>query len=138
MVFWGYFTTGASKNCLSVKESNLVPSEMEERVICFSIHGCRAFIAAFLSFFAAQVAKVFTHYYITREWDMTRLVGSGGMPSSHTALVMGLTMATGVMQGTNSPFFAISLVFSLIVSYSNGYCVPSLLYIGIINDTVHS
>lgn len=47
---------------------------------------------------------------------MTRLVGSGGMPSSHTSLVMGLTMAIGVMQGTSSPFFAISLVFSLIVS----------------------
>lgn len=93
---------------------------MKGRLICFCVHGCRAFIAAFLSFFAAQVAKVFTHYYITREWDMTRLVGSGGMPSSHTALVMGLTMATGVMQGTNSPFFAISLVFSLIVSYLNG------------------
>lgn len=38
------------------------------------------------------------------------------MPSSHTALVMGLTTALGVIQGTNSPFFAIALVFSLVVS----------------------
>ena len=56
-------------------------------------------MAAFLGFFFAQVAKVFTHHFITREWDLTRLVGSGGMPSSHTALVMGLTTALGVLQG---------------------------------------
>jgi acid phosphatase family membrane protein YuiD len=39
------------------------------------------------------------------------------MPSSHTALVMGLTTAIGVLQGTNTPWFAIALVFSLIVMY---------------------
>lgn len=46
-----------------------------------------AFVAAFLGFFFAQSAKVFTHYYTERKWDFTRLVSSGGMPSSHTALV---------------------------------------------------
>lgn len=76
-----------------------------------------AFVAAFLGFFFAQSAKVFTHYYTERKWDFTRLISSGGMPSSHTALVMGLTTAIGVLQGTNSPMFAISLVFSLIVMY---------------------
>jgi acid phosphatase family membrane protein YuiD len=80
---------------------------------------CSAFVAAFLGFFFAQVAKVFTHHYITREWDLTRLVGSGGMPSSHTSLVMGLTTALGIINGTSSPYFAIALVFSLIVSTSN-------------------
>lgn len=46
-----------------------------------------AFVAAFLGFFFAQSAKVFTHYYTERKWDFTRLVSSGGMPSSHTGLV---------------------------------------------------
>lgn len=46
-----------------------------------------AFVAAFLGFFFAQSAKVFTHYYTERKWDFTRLISSGGMPSSHTALV---------------------------------------------------
>ena len=46
-----------------------------------------AFVAAFLGFFFAQSAKVFTHFYTERKWDFTRLVSSGGMPSSHTALV---------------------------------------------------
>ncbi len=48
-----------------------------------------AFVAAFLGFFFAQSAKVFTHFYTERKWDFTRLVSSGGMPSSHTALVSG-------------------------------------------------
>jgi uncharacterized protein len=85
-------------------------------------------VAAFLGFFCAQVAKVFTHHFITREWDLTRLVGSGGMPSSHTALVMGLTTALGVLQGTNSPFFAIALVFSLIVSHRIG-CIEGSCFL---------
>lgn len=76
-----------------------------------------AFIAAFFGFLFAQSAKLFTHYYIERVWDISRLVSSGGMPSSHTALVMGLTTAIGVLQGTNTPWFAIALVFSLIVMY---------------------
>jgi uncharacterized protein len=76
-----------------------------------------AFVAAFLGFLFAQTAKVFTHYYIESKWDFLKLVSSGGMPSSHTALVMGLTTAIGVLQGTNTPWFAIALVFSLIVMY---------------------
>lgn len=70
-----------------------------------------------MGFLIAQVAKIFTHYHVNREWDLTRLVGSGGMPSSHTSLVMGLTTAIGVLEGTSSPYFAMSLVFSLIVMY---------------------
>ncbi|KDD75107.1 PAP2 family protein [Helicosporidium sp. ATCC 50920] len=83
----------------------------------FPALGCRAFVAAFLGFFFAQTAKVFTHYYVERKWDLTRLVGSGGMPSSHTSSVMGVTTAVGVLCGTDSAVFAMCVVFSLIVMY---------------------
>lgn len=76
-----------------------------------------ALVAGFFGFVIAQVAKVFTHYYTERKWDIHRLIGSGGMPSSHTAFVMGLTSALGVLEGTDSTIFAVSLVFSLIVMY---------------------
>lgn len=76
-----------------------------------------------MGFLAAQGAKVFTHYYVQREWDFTRLVGSGGMPSSHTALVMGLTAAMAVLHGTSNSMFAICLVFSLIVSIPSMRCI---------------
>jgi uncharacterized protein len=39
------------------------------------------------------------------------------MPSSHTSFVIGLTTAVGMHDGTNSSFFAICLVLSLIVMY---------------------
>jgi acid phosphatase family membrane protein YuiD len=76
-----------------------------------------AFVASFLGFLFAQVAKIFTHYYVNQEWDLSRCYSSGGMPSSHTSLVMGLTTSIAVMYGVSSPFFAISLMFSLIVMY---------------------
>lgn len=43
--------------------------------------------------------------------------GSGGMPSSHTSFSSSLTVLMGLEFGFDSPFFAISLVFSLIVAY---------------------
>ena len=76
-----------------------------------------AFVASFLVFLFAQIAKVFTHYYVHQEWDISRCYSSGGMPSSHTSLVMGLTTAIATMYGLGSPFFAISIMFSMIVMY---------------------
>ncbi len=40
-----------------------------------------------MAFVIAQVLKVFTYWYSERRWDFTRLIGSGGMPSSHTGCV---------------------------------------------------
>lgn len=48
---------------------------------------CRPCIAAVIAFVIAQVLKVFTYWYSERRWDATRLIGSGGMPSSHTGCV---------------------------------------------------
>jgi acid phosphatase family membrane protein YuiD len=42
---------------------------------------------------------------------------SGGMPSSHTSLVVGLTTAIGYQYGLGSTMFPLSLAFSLIVMY---------------------
>ncbi|KAK9824280.1 hypothetical protein WJX72_009145 [[Myrmecia] bisecta] len=75
------------------------------------------FIAAFIAFVIAQCLKVFTFWYAERRWDFSRLIGSGGMPSSHTALVVSLTTAIGVLQGTSSDVFAIGLILSLVVMY---------------------
>lgn len=75
----------------------------------------RAFWAAFLGFLTAQIAKVFTNWYTERRWDISRLWGSGGMPSSHTALVIGLTTFIGATEGTATSAFALAFVFSLVV-----------------------
>ncbi|EFJ51861.1 hypothetical protein VOLCADRAFT_79562 [Volvox carteri f. nagariensis] len=76
-----------------------------------------ALVSAIVAFFIAQLSKVFTHYYREQVWDWTRLVSSGGMPSSHTALIIALTTAVAVQDGTDSSLFAMCLVISLIVMY---------------------
>mmetsp|Transcript_6142 Transcript_6142/g.17613 ORF Transcript_6142/g.17613 Transcript_6142/m.17613 type:complete len:175 (+) Transcript_6142:377-901(+) len=75
------------------------------------------FVAAFIAFAIAQIAKVFTYYYTENKWDGTRIIGSGGMPSSHTSMVLGLTTALGVIGGTSSASFAMALIFSMVVMY---------------------
>jgi acid phosphatase family membrane protein YuiD len=47
----------------------------------------RPFVAAFIAFAIAQITKCFTYYYTENKWDFTRIVGSGGMTSSHTSMV---------------------------------------------------
>ena len=65
----------------------------------------------------AQLAKVFTHYHVAREWDWRRMLTSGGMPSSHAALVNGLVCAVGSQQGLGSDLFAVVAIFALVVMY---------------------
>ena len=65
----------------------------------------------------AQVIKVVEDSLRHRRLDVRRLATSGGMPSSHTALVLSLTTVIGSKRGLNSPEFAISAIFSVVVMY---------------------
>ncbi len=73
--------------------------------------------AAFYSWLIAQLIKFFHVLYVTRKFDLTRLVGSGGMPSSHSSFVMGLSTAVGLKIGFDTPEYAIALGIALIVMY---------------------
>jgi len=75
------------------------------------------FMSAFLSWLAAQIMKYFTAFYRSGKWDYKVMFDSGGMPSSHTSLVVGLTTAIGYHYGLGSTLFPLSLAFSLIVMY---------------------
>ncbi|RVW90821.1 putative membrane protein YuiD [Vitis vinifera] len=74
-------------------------------------------LAALLSFILAQTIKVFTSWYRDRRWDLKQLVGSGGMPSSHSATVTALAAAIGLQEGFGGSMFAISLVIACVVMY---------------------
>jgi uncharacterized protein len=65
----------------------------------------------------AQVIKVVEDSLRHRRLDLRRLASAGGMPSSHTALVLSLTTVIGSKRGLNSPEFAISAIFSVVVMY---------------------
>lgn len=65
----------------------------------------------------AQAFKVVVEFYKVRRLDFRILAAMGGMPSSHTAMVMALTTVLARLDGLASPLFAIALIFSLVVMY---------------------
>src|SRR5947209_10211426 len=77
----------------------------------------RILVASFIAWAIAQLTKTIYELIRYRELRLNRLVSSGGMPSSHSALVMGLATATGRIAGFESAAFAISLVLAVIVMY---------------------
>ena len=55
--------------------------------------------------------------FLTKNFVAERLVGSGGMPSSHSATVCALATSTFYEYRANSFEFAIALIFAIIVMY---------------------
>lgn len=64
-----------------------------------------------------QLAKPLVHWHTGKQLDWFLALSPGGMPSSHTASVVGLTTAVGLLEGTSSTIFALALVISLVVAY---------------------
>jgi len=62
----------------------------------------------------AQVSKVLVEAVRTGRVNLALLNRYGGMPSSHTALVVSLTTTVGLVDGINSPAFVIALIFSVV------------------------
>ncbi|KAJ4839395.1 hypothetical protein Tsubulata_016849 [Turnera subulata] len=74
-------------------------------------------ISALAAFVIAQSIKFFTSWYKERRWDLKQLVGSGGMPSSHSSTVTGLAMAIGFQEGFGGSLFATALILACVVMY---------------------
>ena len=72
---------------------------------------------ALLAWFLAQLAKVILELVLLRRFDVTRFVSSGGMPSSHSAMVVAATAAIGKLYGTGGAAFALAAVLSAVVMY---------------------
>jgi len=75
------------------------------------------FKVGFVAWFIAQGGKIFTHRARKGKWRLKACLDSGGMPSSHSSLCMGVTTAVGMLHGFTSSLFAVSFAFSLIVMY---------------------
>lgn len=65
----------------------------------------------------AQLAKVILYTIVNREFKFERLVGSGGMPSSHAATVCALVTSSVKQFGVGSFEFAISFILAAVVLY---------------------
>lgn len=74
-------------------------------------------IVALFAWFIAQLIKLITVFIEERKINFNRLIETGGMPSSHSALVVALTTQIAKIDGITSNTFAISLIFSMIVMH---------------------
>lgn len=70
-------------------------------------------IAAFI----AQLLKFFGHYIIHKKFSFKTFITTGGMPSSHSAGVIGIATTVGLIKGFNSVEFAITLGYCMVVMY---------------------
>jgi uncharacterized protein len=65
----------------------------------------------------AQLSKLVIELVVHRRWNPRVLVETGGMPSSHSALLTGTTAALGWVQGFEGPLFALAAVLCFVVLY---------------------
>lgn len=65
----------------------------------------------------AQILKTLLAWIMGKRFKAERLVGSGGMPSSHSALVCSVLIAVWRFEGPHSTMFALALILAAIVMY---------------------
>ncbi|NDL66259.1 divergent PAP2 family protein [Anaerotalea alkaliphila] len=75
------------------------------------------FLSAIIAWFLSQGIKVATSVFRYKRFDLERVMGSGGMPSSHTASVVASTFTAGLLEGYGSTFFGLGMVLSGIIMY---------------------
>ena len=79
--------------------------------------GYEALSAGILAAFFAQVIKFFIFTIKAKKINFKIFTTTGGMPSSHSAGVMGLATSVGSIEGFGSVLFAIAIGFALITMY---------------------
>lgn len=67
------------------------------------------------AWFAASLLKVIFYSIQKKKINFRRLIGNGGMPSTHSASVVSLAIAVGFKEGWASTSLAISLILAIIV-----------------------
>ena len=70
-----------------------------------------------LLWLSIQIFKVIWDLVETKQFNFKRIMGAGGMPSSHSAVVTSLATLIGKYQGLDSAIFALSVIFALVVMY---------------------
>ena len=75
------------------------------------------FLSAVIAWGLAQIIKVPTEYFRTKKINWALLLSSGGMPSSHSAIMVGATYGAGLFVGFDSPVFAVIFPITMIVIY---------------------
>lgn len=84
---------------------NILDQLLDNKVLC-------AVLAGWL---IAQAFKIPTEYLRSRRWMWAMFFAAGGMPSSHSALLVSGTIAVGLYHGFDNPLFGIAVGITMIV-----------------------
>ena len=77
----------------------------------------RILMPALLSWWLAQFLKVPIDYLLSKKWNWGYWFSSGGMPSSHSSLVVSAMISIGLNLGFDSPLFGLATALAMIVVY---------------------
>lgn len=87
------------------------------RDVWFEITTNRTLWIAILAWAVAQLIKILVEFVKTKKIRLSLWISSGGMPSSHTSFVTAVSTSIGMLEGFNSPLFALAAILSLVVMY---------------------
>lgn len=76
-----------------------------------------ALVVPIVSWLIAQILKTLINAAVNKTFNLSRLIGDGGMPSAHSATVMSLAVTVGVEAGFNSHLFALAMIFAIVVMH---------------------
>src|ERR1700736_4137470 len=74
-------------------------------------------MACVIAWTVAQLTKPLIHYVHSRRVNLGYFLTAGGMPSSHSAVVVALATRVGVDTGLSSVPFALAAIFAAVVMY---------------------
>ncbi len=75
------------------------------------------FIACVITSILAQILKLPLEYIRSKEWDWSLLFSTGGMPSSHSAVVTAAAAGVGHYEGFDTPLFGLAFAIATVVIY---------------------
>ena len=71
----------------------------------------------FILWVLIQTFKVISELIVNKRLDVKRILGAGGMPSSHSAIVCSLATCVGKEYGFDTGTFAVAFVMAFVVMY---------------------
>jgi len=74
-------------------------------------------VCTFAGWLVSSLLKIPIFYFINRKIDLQQAFGTGGMPSSHSALMISTTLGIGLFRGFDDPAFALAIAVSMVVLY---------------------
>jgi uncharacterized protein len=104
----------------------------------FEVVNNQVLVAGLTAWALAQIIKVPYEYLLERRWNWSLLLRAGGMPSSHSALVVSITHAVGLYTGFDNPLFAVAFMVTMVVVYdATGIRRQAGLHAALINAMIN-